>query len=677
MSLPGWARENRVLFMIEGSLVPGDEILYDYPLLFALTENFGLSDTDITYIFNSLAENNNSNVNKLKIAITQLVNGQELQCFAEIISWNHFAKQAFIWFRTHQLSPEHNSLFYFYYDKGHADNLLYIEESNSDRSNIITIKASTGNSYFPLAVLKVNTIYKLYYLFNNDSYGLLESVDLTTWADKGTVLNLTDSLGKATILYDESTNLYKMWSVEKHTDWGVYYRTSTDGLSWSSETLVVSNDEYYYNRMGISCATVYKNDTGYIMLYSINFYKTKLMYAESSDGVFWSNFRLLADLLDYDNHISNIFPLAVYQKTIDLFVIMIEIVSGSKHYLISLRTKDFFTTFNLDYFVRCFDACSNGQRHYASYSLNTIEHHLFWSGTTSSDYTIVTCKSSAWDKPVTPSQNVWVEHCCFVNHMSLSQGLTDSTHNHADTLSYSNMSITTGFLGTPAVNFDNSTSKMTFENYNYTNKLGGFGTILFLKYNQGRTIYTNVETLYNDIDLTLTYNNEYFIKVQDLPQDSWQVVGISHKYSSVASILDTSYEDEFSYSYTYLAPIFYQSYLGNTSNAFEGVIDEVFSFKRNLFEGEVDFLTLVFKDQIFSVGNYYIEGSALIDNRPVSRTITCYNRANGELMGFTTSDSSTGHYKILTTYSGAHFVVGIDGDMYNHYILGSIIPKHL
>lgn len=73
---------------------------------------------------------------------------------------------------------------------------------------------------------------------------------------------------------------------------------------------------------------------------------------------------------------------------------------------------------------------------------------------------------------------------------------------------------------------------------------------------------------------------------------------------------------------------------------------------------------------------YYLSGYTFEEGNPVSRTLYLHDRADGSLMGTTTS-SGNGYYYLETTFSGAHYIVCLDneeGEDYNDLILGNMIP---
>lgn len=76
--------------------------------------------------------------------------------------------------------------------------------------------------------------------------------------------------------------------------------------------------------------------------------------------------------------------------------------------------------------------------------------------------------------------------------------------------------------------------------------------------------------------------------------------------------------------------------------------------------------------------NYYISGKVTKDSVPVERNVKLFHNDTNKYIGNVTSDSVTGEYTILTTFSGTHFVICEDDPTspdYNYLIKSRCIPK--
>lgn len=75
---------------------------------------------------------------------------------------------------------------------------------------------------------------------------------------------------------------------------------------------------------------------------------------------------------------------------------------------------------------------------------------------------------------------------------------------------------------------------------------------------------------------------------------------------------------------------------------------------------------------------HYFEGYTKELGSPVSRTVRAYRIDTGEFVGETTSSGSNGHFRLETTWSGAHDVICLDDEAgvdYNDVIYGRMVPE--
>ncbi len=100
------------------------------------------------------------------------------------------------------------------------------------------------------------------------------------------------------VLFDEG--LYKMWySASDGTNFRILYAESSDGRSWSNYQLAVNINQ---SGTGLDAGFVYspfvvKDGSTYKMWYSAQTgVNVRTLYAESSDGINWSNFSLALEL---------------------------------------------------------------------------------------------------------------------------------------------------------------------------------------------------------------------------------------------------------------------------------------------------------------------------------------------------------------------------------------------
>lgn len=117
--LSGW--DNRVELTIDHTKI--DSILYDFPILIKVSSDSGITNTNITGVFDELE----SNDNRKKIAVT--TNDGTTQCSVEIERWDHINNEAFLWAKIPEVSDSVDTSLYFYYDSTVSGNMSYIGDT--------------------------------------------------------------------------------------------------------------------------------------------------------------------------------------------------------------------------------------------------------------------------------------------------------------------------------------------------------------------------------------------------------------------------------------------------------------------------------------------------------------------------------------------------------------------
>jgi len=112
----GESWDQRMLFTLESDDV--SEVLTNFPTLVYLSSSSGISNDDITAIFDEVGANSQ------KIAFT--TSDGETQCYAEIESWDSTGEEAWIWVQVPSVSNTSDTDMYLYYDNDASDNTAYI-----------------------------------------------------------------------------------------------------------------------------------------------------------------------------------------------------------------------------------------------------------------------------------------------------------------------------------------------------------------------------------------------------------------------------------------------------------------------------------------------------------------------------------------------------------------------
>jgi hypothetical protein len=87
-----WAKRSEIV--IDSSKV--DDTLTNFPLMLRISAASGITDTDITDIFDDLG------ANSLKIAVT--LSDGTTQCYVEIEKWNNVSEDAILWVKVPSVS---------------------------------------------------------------------------------------------------------------------------------------------------------------------------------------------------------------------------------------------------------------------------------------------------------------------------------------------------------------------------------------------------------------------------------------------------------------------------------------------------------------------------------------------------------------------------------------------
>lgn len=146
-------------------------------------------------------------------------------------------------------------------------------------------------------VIKDGSTYKSWYTYNNDIW-YSTSTDGVSWTGAQEVVSVgdegtydTSNLDGPTVIKDGPTD-YKMWySGKDGTYWRVLYATSTDGISWTGNTMVVdrgaggeSDADYIYSPTVINDGGTYK------MWYGGTSVNWQIHYATSTNGSTWTKY---------------------------------------------------------------------------------------------------------------------------------------------------------------------------------------------------------------------------------------------------------------------------------------------------------------------------------------------------------------------------------------------------
>lgn len=155
--------------------------------------------------------------------------------------------------------------------------------------------------------------YKMWYSgYNGTTYRIIyaNSTDGLVWVKQGIVIDLglpgtPDSMHA----YSSSvvrTSEYEMWYVGRDgINMSILYANSTDGINWNKhpDPVMVPDPNGQYDCARVWFPSVFYNASGYFMWYTVDNGHYRVLYAESTDGLYWHKKGLAIDLGsmgDYD-----------------------------------------------------------------------------------------------------------------------------------------------------------------------------------------------------------------------------------------------------------------------------------------------------------------------------------------------------------------------------------------
>ena len=100
-----------------------DAALADFPVLVYLSASSGITDADVTAVFDELG----SDANRKRIAVT--LDDEVTQCYVEIDKWDDANEQAWLWVKVPNVSHVADTVLYLWYDSTHPDNVGYVGDT--------------------------------------------------------------------------------------------------------------------------------------------------------------------------------------------------------------------------------------------------------------------------------------------------------------------------------------------------------------------------------------------------------------------------------------------------------------------------------------------------------------------------------------------------------------------
>jgi hypothetical protein len=532
--------------------------------VFKLANDTGITNADITFIFDSLG-GTSSVANRKKIIFSQVVNGVENPLFCELDSWDAVAEEAFFWVKPIKLSSTYSNIFYMYFDSSHDDNIEYLSETNEVGLSLFRNTGVEGtydtSHILSGCVIKVGDKYQMWPCGHNGSkWGLLycESTDLVTWTNHRLAFGWdhtydTQNHHPGTVLYEDG--LYKMWySGSDGTTWRIMYCESTDGISWTNHQLVVSTGKTYYSDKYTIKSAVLKQGNTYKMWYGgykNSPYEGYIIYCDSTDGINWEGHQMVI----HNNDIPEIGYTEIRTSTVTYeegkYKLLFEIYNSSLtrwlgYYADSIdgiHWENYSRWININT-LGVYDTVSAGIFPY--FIVKDGFYHFFY-GVSNGTWRIATAKSVSLKAARTASQEVW-DGFLSVHHFNSSYGYVDSTANRLNIVSTNNTTPVTSNLGSSAIELTSSSSYINFGGSRYYDNITT-DMMFFAKFDSGRRIIDKGEPYYKCIQM---YYTEDEIMWQESVDDTfegndgdlaneklWTISGVFSIYDNKLRAVDT------------------------------------------------------------------------------------------------------------------------------------------
>ena len=298
---------NRLKLTIQHDNV--DSNLTDFPIMVTLSSGSGKNNFDTTAIFDTLGD-----TNRKKIAVTK--SDGVTQCPVEIEYWDATEKKAVLWTKSPIVYSSVDTDLYLYYDATYSGatpsgNTLYVGEITDTVYEMVVDKGDEGTydtlEVYSPSVIKDGSIYKMWY-GGSDSSAIrilyCTSTDGVSWSgnklviDKGSEGTYDTSYVMDPIVIKDGS-VYKMWYAGYNGSyWRIIYCTSTDGINWSNFQMVINiGSEGTYDTNRVSAPTVIKDDFVYKMWYrGYDGSYNRIIYCTSTDGINWSNFQMVINI---------------------------------------------------------------------------------------------------------------------------------------------------------------------------------------------------------------------------------------------------------------------------------------------------------------------------------------------------------------------------------------------
>jgi len=702
---------NKITILIDGSKIGSN--LTNFPVLLNLSNSSGISDADLSLIFDELGNESY----KIKIE-----DEYGVQLPIEIENWDSTHKTAQLWVRVPSLFAGQDKSLSLYYDSTKPSNREFVGIA-SEKAIKLSINVNsegtydTSKAYGGCVIKESDTSYKMWYTgYDGTTWRILycTSNDGKTWSnfqlviDKGSEGTHDANGARYPSVVKESNTLYKMWyggrnSSNKET---VLYATSTDGTNWSNfQRVINTGSEGTYDTASIySLSVIKESDTSYKIWYggSDGAY-IRIIYATSTNGTSWSNFQRSINIGSegtYDTQYA--FKPSVIKESSVSYKIWYTGYDGSSHRIIYATSTDGISWSNFQLVInKNSEGTYDTSRAHVPFVIKESNnlYKIWYAGYNGSKDRILYATSEdgkVWTKNV--ANRVWDDNFVGVWHMSQEPTggtgcILDSTSNQNNGTPHGNMTasdLVDGKIG-KALDFDGNDDYTEINGIcSDINSNGNYFTSTFaIKHgttlpssdsdtvlsmhgvtgNSNRAIFW-IEPNHNYFSFILLNTSATEIirltSTKNVCDDNWHIVDLVYNAANknFTSYIDGVQDQTGTASSNFVIESngrasIGQEYDASTSDFFNGIIDEVRVSKiarsadwiKATYYSNWDNLVTFYPPQ-FKYTGYVQKGGV-----PVARPVHLYKRDTGELIGSTTSASGNGYFEIISEYDEYHFSV--------------------
>ncbi|MBV5347961.1 hypothetical protein JZU46_07090 [bacterium] len=117
--------------------------------------------------------------------------------------------------------------------------------------------------------------------------------------------------------------------------------------------------------------------------------------------------------------------------------------------------------------------------------------------------------------------------------------------------------------------------------------------------------------------------------------------------------------------------------IGATNGAINGELSEAWFANKVFTPTTLAFIDSVLKDTALLISKYYIQGYITEYNKAIVKKVVVYSSVDNQLLGMAYPSPTDGYYYCEVPYLVECIILALDGEKYNHNILGKVLPKQL